>query len=152
MTEAEQKALAQVEQISDPTSLRRMVENARGKSEVVERAAFRRLIESSVQHASGTVEYDCWSMVHAVEELRRAAGRKVSRMNRMRPKIAKEGEIAALEYCALQETDGFAEILAYGMPELTAEAIVLRHPTQFSERALAAARTRLAAHGAGISE
>jgi len=64
-------------------------------------------------------------------------------MNRMRPKIERDGEIAALEYCALSETDGFEEIMNYGTPELTAEAIVLRHPRHFSPAARSAARTRL---------
>lgn len=87
-------------------------------------------------------------MVHAVEALRRLNGRKVTRMHRMRPKIEKDGEIGALEYCALNKTDGFDEVMEYGMPELTAEAIVLRHASHFSAIALLAARARL--EGSGV--
>jgi hypothetical protein len=150
MTEAEVQALARIASIIDPDALRQMAINARGKSEVVEKAALRRLAAVSAKHATGTAEHEYWAMVHAVEELRRLNGRKVSRMNRLRPKIEKEGEIAALEYCALNETDGFAEVLAYGTPELTAEAIVLRHSERFSQSALAAARSRLELAGVKV--
>jgi hypothetical protein len=148
MTDAELKALAYIEQSSDLEGLRTLLTRARGTSEAVEKAAFKRLVAVTAPQAETAVAQDCWAMVHAVEELRRAAGRKVSRMNRMRPKIDKDGEIAALEYCAINETDGFAEIMAYGMPELTAEAIVLRHPSHFSSLALSAAQARLDAYEA----
>jgi len=64
-------------------------------------------------------------------------------MHRMRPKIDKDGEIGALEYCALNETEGFTEVISYGLPELTAEAIVLRFPQAFSLAAREAGRKRL---------
>ena len=66
-------------------------------------------------------------------------------MNRLRPKIEREGERAALAYCALNETDGFAEVLAFGLPQFTAEAIVLGYPNAFDQTVLAAARQRLTA-------
>jgi hypothetical protein len=147
-TVQEFKALDRIALMTDPKDLRQTLNNARGKSSVVERAAFLRLAAVSAKHAPGSVQHECWMMVHAVEELRRLAGRKVPRMNRMRPKIAKDGEVAALEYCALHETDGFAEILQYGAPELTAEAIVLKFPDHFSAAAIGAARARL--KGAGV--
>jgi hypothetical protein len=148
MTEAEDRALQQIAKQTDAKRLRQQAENARGKSELVERAALRRLVEIASTHKAGTVEYECWAMINTIEELRRAAGRKASRMNRMRPKISKDGEIAALEYCALTETEGFAEIIDYRMPELTAEAIVLRFPQHFTIQAQSASRKRL--HEAGF--
>ena len=101
---------------------------------------------------AGTPQHDCWVMINTVEELRReeirrGAGRKVWRMNHLRPKIDREGEVAALEYCALKETEGFREVLGYGLPELTAEAIVLRHPETFGERVRQVARDRLTREG-----
>ncbi len=150
MTDAEAKALKNIAATTDPAALRRIASNARGRSELVERAALRRLATVSAKHEPGTLEHDCWTMVHAVEELRRLNGRKVSRMNRMRPKIESDGEVAALEYCALKETD--AEILEYGMPELTAEAIVLRHRRRFSDPVVRAAQARLKAAGVLVEE
>jgi hypothetical protein len=147
MTDVEAEALARIAKEFKPEALQQIATNARGKSPDVERAALRRLAEVAAKHAPGTVEHACWTMVHAVEELRRLSRRRVSRMNHMRRKIDKDGEIAALEYCALKKTDGFSEVLAFGTPELTAEAIVLRHAGAFSEAACAAARARLEAAG-----
>lgn len=150
MSDIEARALDRIADETDSDALLNYARNARGKSPTVEQAALRRLAHVSAKHAPGTVEHACWAMVHTVEATRRLSGRKVFRMNRMRPKIERDGEIAALEYCAINETDGFREILDYGMPELTAEAIVLRFPDQFSEAAKAAARSRL--NQAGIPD
>ncbi len=148
MNKLENEALERVARETSIDALKQIAANARGKSPDVERAALRRLAGISAKHAPGTVENACWTMVHAVEELRRLDGRKVSRMNRMRRKIEKDGEVAALSYCALKQTDGFAEVIAYGTPELTAEVIVLRYPDHFDEATLTAARNRL--EGAGL--
>lgn len=150
MTDDEQRALARIAVELDPARLLAYARNAQERSPAVARAAVRRLAAISAKHAPGTVENACWTMVHTVETTRRLNGAKVARMNRMRPKIDKDGEVAALEYCALRETDGFAEIMAYGMPELTAEAIVLRYPGDFSDAAKAAARSRLSQAGVEV--
>ena len=71
-------------------------------------------------------------------------------MHRMRPKIDKDGEIAALEYCAMNETKGFSEVINYGLPELTAEAIVMRFPEVFSVAAREAGRKRLEKAGVRV--
>jgi len=150
MIDLEKKALSHIAMETDPEALLQIARNARGKLPIVEKAALRRLAEVSAKHNPGTVEHACWQMVHAVEALRRLKGRKVARMHRMRPKIERDGEIGALEYCALKKTDGFDEVMDYGMPELTAEAIVLRHRDHFSPAALAAARTRLKERGVQV--
>lgn len=144
-TEAEARALGAIAAEIDPERLLQFARNAEGRSPVVRTAALRKIAQISPDQAPGTVERACWEMIHAVEALRRLKGRKVWRMNRMRRKIEKDGEVAALEYCALRQTDGFDEIMGYGLPELTAEAIVQRYPGQFSSRALQAARDRLQA-------
>lgn len=151
--ETELKALARIATETDVDKLRQTARNAqKNKFPDVERAAIRRLAEVSPKERPGTVQHECWKMIHTVEELRRIAGRKVARMNRMRRKIEKDGEIAALAYCASKRTEGFDEVLAYGMPELTAEAIVLRFPTIFDEIAKASARKRLQDAGVSVSE
>ncbi|MNU42879.1 hypothetical protein D3C71_316480 [compost metagenome] len=138
----EERALAQIDDLHDPDQLRTMIENATGKSDCVVQAAFRRLVARSAAHAQGSVEHDCWSMIHTIEELRRAQGRSW-RMNRLRQKVAVDGEVEALRYCASKRTDGFQEVLDLGLPELTAEAIVLRHPQVFGEPTRATAERRL---------
>jgi len=150
MTEAEDRALQQIAKQTDAKRLRQQAENARGKSELVEKAAVRRLAQIAATHKAGTVEYECWAMINTTEELRKVAGAP-SRM-KARAKITKSGEIAALEAGALAETEGFAEIIAFGSPELTAEAIVLRFPQHFTIQAQSASRKRLHAAGFEVSE
>jgi hypothetical protein len=144
----EARALALIARSDDAERIRGIARNARGKSDLVERAALRRLVALESRGAPGTVENDCWGMILAVEEIRRQVRGRKSPMNRLRPKIAREGERAALEYLALHESDGFREVMEYGVPELSAEAIVIRHgePT-FSAKAIAAARHRLETAG-----
>ncbi|WP_041373537.1 hypothetical protein [Phenylobacterium zucineum] len=152
ITDQEARTLQRISEMVDPEGLEQIAANASGRSPVVELAALRRLAAVSPKHAGGTIEHACWAMVHAVEALRRLSGRKAWRMNRLRPKIQAEGEIAALEYCASYETEGFAEVLAYGAPELTAEAIALAHPQHFSDAALEAARARLLEAGVQLDD
>jgi len=150
MTEAEDRAVQQIAKQTDAKRLRQQAENARGKSELVEKAAIRRLAQIASTHKPGTVEYECWAMINTTEELRRLAG-AASRM-KIRPKITKLREIAALEAAAMSETEGFAELIAFGAPELTAEAIVLRFPQHFTIQAQSASRKRLHEAGFEVSE
>ncbi len=146
--EFEKRSLDTIATAVDPKILRSMANNARGKSDLVERAALRRIVELESKGATGSVESDCWTMILAVEEIRRHKRGRQSPMNRLRPKIEKDGEIASLEYLALHESDGFREVLEYGMPELAAEAIVIRHGTPtFSAVAVTKARERLQSVG-----
>jgi hypothetical protein len=48
-------------------------------------------------------------------------------------------------------TDGFAMLLERNMPELTGEAIVLRHAHRFGADVVAAARRRLQAAGIDVA-
>lgn len=143
MTTPEDRALVQVDRITDPALLRRMLLNARGQSDSLVQAVLRRLVSLSTAHEAGTVEYDCWAMIHTIEELRRLEGR-TWRMNHLRGKIERDGEIEALRYCASKETEGFGEVLGFGLPDLTAEAIVLRYPDVFDEKVRSVAHARLA--------
>ena len=147
----DKKALAAIEKETDVDKLLQWVKNARGKSQAVEAAAFNRLIKLSPSYEPGTVEYACWQMVHAVETLRKINGYKIYRMNRLRPKIEKDGEIAALAYCVVHKTLGFDEVMNYGRPELTAEWIVLQHPQHFDAVILSAANERLQSRSVEIS-
>lgn len=144
MTPQELKALERIGLSTSQDDLRKIAKNALGKSPVVEQAALRRLVAIQVDGKLDAVSRDCWVMVLAVEAVRHQVRGRKAPMNRLRPKIANEGERAALEYLALHESDGFSEVLEYGMPEYSAEAIVIRHgePT-FSAKAIRAARTRL---------
>lgn len=144
LSNLEKAALERISTCNEPDDLRKIANNARSKSPEVERAALRRLAVIQSSNEGDPVAKDCWTMIFAVEEVRRQIRGRKSPMNRLRPKIAREGEIAALEYLACNESEGFSEVLEYGMPEFSAEAIVIRYgePT-FSPTAVNSARERL---------
>ena len=50
-----------------------------------------------------------------------------------------------------KQTDGFRMLLERDMPELTGEAIVLRHPSRFEAAVAFAARARLEASGVDVA-
>jgi hypothetical protein len=140
--------LTSIENTNDLDKLRSQIKNARGKSPDIEAAAFERLITVAAgRESNDPLARDLWKMVFAVEELRRMDGRKVWRMNRLRPTIADKGAEYALAYCAENRTDGFEEVLRYGRPDLLAENIAIRHADRLAPEVVAAARARLEEHG-----
>ena len=144
----EQRALSVVATMDDVIKLRSVMANAKGRSTAVERAAFLRIIAVSAVPGE-PVEQDAWAMVHTIEELRRREHGRAKPMGKLRPRIARDGIVPALEYVALNQSEGFDEVVAYDMPEMAAESIVLKYRDQFSEAAVAAAKARL--EGAGVA-
>lgn len=92
-----------------------------------------------------------WVSIHALEELESAERGKTIRLQRTRNLIAQVGEQECVERLLLKSTpsSGYDMLLRRDMPDLLFEAIALRHPGRFSERALANARSRIPAHRVG---
>jgi hypothetical protein len=63
--------------------------------------------------------------------------------------VGRVGVLATLKSWAKRtsDTDGFTMLMERNMPELTGEAIVLRHASQFDPEVVAAARGRLEKEG-----
>jgi len=148
------KMLEFVSRCQDPENLRSIIKNARerGATELAN-AAFRKLISILPQERPGTVEHDFWQTIHAFEHALTEERGKTTRLARTRQKVARVGVLKTLEDWALssKETDGFTMLLERGMPELTGEAIVLRHGRQFGTQVVVAARQRLEAAGVDIT-
>lgn len=143
---AHDKMLTLIAACRDPEKLRSWIRNARGKNEpVIAEAAFRQLIAILPKERPGTIEYDFWQTIHAFEHVLSDERGKTTRLARTRQKVARVGEIQTLQDWALSKksTDGFAMLLERNMPDLTGEAIVLRHAAHFSVDVVAAARRRL---------
>lgn len=135
-----------IENCADPKKLRTWIKNARGQGEArIADAAFRRLVAILPQEEPGTVEYDFWQTIHAFEHILSEERTKTTRLARTRQKVKRVGEVQTLKDWALSKksTDGFTQLLKLGMPELTGEAIVLRHADKFDEEVVDAARRRL---------
>jgi len=143
-----EKLTAFIAKCEDPAQLRTMIANAKARGEDdLALAAFRRLVLVSPSEAPGTVEHDMWQTIFAFEHLLKEERGKTTLLARTRQKIARVGVIETLNdwAAAKQETEGFRMLLERGLPELTGEAIVLRHAQLFSRGAVDAARARLVA-------
>lgn len=149
------KVLASIAVATDPAKLRKLRENAQrlGAPEV-EEAAFKRLIEILPGEAPGSIEHDFWKTIHAFEEILREERGKTVRLSRTRQKIDRVGVMQTLIDFAISKTptDGFNMLIERGLPELTGEALVLKHRENFEPAVLAAAKSRLEAAAVDLSK
>ncbi len=147
------KVLLTISKCDEPEKLRTLIENARTQKQAdIADAAFRRLISLVPSEKPGTVEHDFWQTVHAFEFTLSEERGRTTRLSRTRQKVGRVGVIETLKDWALSDkkTDGFEMLLERGMPELTGEAIVLRHPDKFDVAVLNSARSRLVAAGVDL--
>jgi hypothetical protein len=134
----------------DPVKLRQWIVNARKEGEVgIADAAFRRLIAILPQEQPGTIEHDFWQTIHAFEYVLTEERGKTTLLSRTRQKVGRVGVIQTLTDWALNDkgTDGFRMLLDRSVPELTGEAIILRHAKAFDEAVVEAAHRRLVEAG-----
>lgn len=149
------KILASIAASTDADQLRRFRENAQKKGvTVVADAAFRRLIEILPEQAPGSIEHDFWMTIHAFEEVLRDERGKTVRLSRTRQKIGRVGVKQTLVDFATSKapTDGFNMLIERGLPELTGEALVLKHSGAFDLGVQNAAKQRLEDAGVDITE
>ncbi|MDE0242088.1 MAG: hypothetical protein OXQ84_18165 [bacterium] len=138
----------------DPDKLRKIIRNARQRGvDALAEAAFRRLISILPSERPGTIEHDFWRTIHSFEHVLSEERGRTTRLSRTRQKVQRVGVVQTLIDWALdtKQTDGFRMLLERDMPELTGEAIVLRHHSQFDTAVVAAARARLEASGVDVA-
>lgn len=146
------KALLIIEKCADAKKLRQIAANARERGQIsVARAADLRLYEVLPSEKPGTLEHDVWKSIHALEDTLTKERGTTTRLGRTRPKIARVGELETIKDLIMRKepSEGFFMLLERQMPELTFEAVALRHPNQFEAAVVEAAQERLRA--AGIS-
>ena len=145
------RALGYIAACTDPGQLGRMVQNARRQGEAeVERAAELRLYSILPAAKEGTLEHDVWQSIHALEGALTAERGKTTRLSRTRQKIGRDGEERTVaDLVTGKSSDGFTMLIVRGMPQLTFEALALRHPDRFDSDVRRAATARL--EGAGVA-
>ena len=140
--------------LADPKLVRTLLENAkkRGRADIVLKCQVRLAHLEGSKYAS-QLEREFWTAVSAAEELATLRNGKTTRLSRTRQKAARVGFKQCLEDWAFHKgtADGFDLLVDGGHPDLTGEAIVVRHPDEFSEAAVEAAKKRLLDHGIDLS-
>ncbi|WP_373488288.1 hypothetical protein [Blastomonas sp.] len=145
-TDAQAKnALQIIARCSDPKQLARIADNAlRLDQPTVRRAALLRLYAISPSAHPGTLEHDVWQSIFALEGALKEERGKTILLSRTRQKIKRDGEHQTVADLVLGNvSDGFRMLIDRGMPELTFEAVALRHQNEFKEEVLSAADKRL---------
>lgn len=143
--ELAQRALRQIAACTDPKELRRIADNAKvlGNDEVRD-AALRKLYEISPDAEPGTLEHDVWQSIFALEGALTEERGKTTLLSRTRQKIAREGELRTVaDLVRKPPSEGYRMLIERGWPELTFEAVALRHRKRFDQEVLAAARARI---------
>ena len=146
------RALQWIEDTNDPKALRKIAENARqaGREDVRE-SALRKLYAVSPEAEIGTLEHDVWQSIYALEGALTEERGKTTRLARTRQKIARDGERdTVVDLIKKSASEGYRMLVDRGWPELTFEAVALRHPQRFESGTLSAAKVRL--WNSGISD
>jgi hypothetical protein len=145
MADQTQRSLDYIESCDSPEKLRQIATNAHKQgNETVREAARRRLYEVLPSEKPGTVEYDVWQSIHALEDTLSHERGKTTRLSRTRQKIQKDKEVQTVADLVMKRaSEGFHMLAERNLPELTFEAVALRHPDVFDEDVRRAATERL---------
>lgn len=151
-SELTQRALERVAACDNPKELRRIAENAkRLENDEVARAAQRKLYAVSPDAEPGTFEHDVWQSIFALEGALTDERGKTTLLARTRQKIARQGELDTVaDLIRKPPSDGYKMLVDRSWPELTFEAVALRHPERFEAHILEAAMARLDASGVEV--
>lgn len=143
------RMMAFVSTCTDAKQLRQIAINAQsnGASDL-KIAATRRLYEILPAEQPGTFEYDVWHSIHALEGSLSDERDKTTRLSRTRQKISRDGEEKTVTDLVLgKQSEGFDLLMARNMPDLTFEALAIKHAVRFPEQVKVAAAQRLAKAG-----
>jgi hypothetical protein len=145
MSDDAKRALAFIRDCTDPMKLRQLATNAHAKGkENVRRAAMLRLYEVQPSEKQGTLEYDVWQSIYALEGELSHERSKTTRLARTRQKIARDGEERTVsDLVTGKVSEGFRMLVEREMPHLTFEAVALKHSERFQREVLDAAEQRL---------
>jgi hypothetical protein len=102
---------------------------------------------SSPEARPGTLEHDVWQSIFALEDALTDERRKTTLLARKR-KISRDGELDNVaDFVRKPPSEGYRMLVERGRPELTFEAVALRHADRFHADVLQAAEDRLRAPG-----
>ena len=137
---------AKIEQMADRGALRNLMGNAkRLERDDIYWLAFKRLCSLEGMAYDDPLERDFYDVLNAYEELLTEKHGRTTKASRTRQKLKNKGvEQCLIDWALGDPTDGFKLLVEKGLPQLTAEYLVVKHATRFPEAAVEAARDRLA--------
>jgi hypothetical protein len=144
------KILAFIDGCSDPSKLKSLIINAKNRgAEDIEEAARRRLYKVQSGLQPGTLSFDVWQSIHALEDALSSEAGATRRLSRTRQKIQRVGEERTVMDLveSTKPSSGYRMLLDRSWPELTFEALALKHGLGSAE---ASARERLGADGIDV--
>jgi len=144
-----QKELLAVARLKTVEECDQFAANLASNTKLVQAATKRSVEIQLLSHTNvNQVVRDVWEVLYAYEEVLFIKHGKRLKANYTRRAIAKHGEIGAVERIVCQRSDdddGFARLVAAGLPGKTFEAVVVKYPEHFSEQAIAQALGKLIA-------
>lgn len=144
---------SKIAQLADRDALRNLMENARRLNrDDVYWQAFRRLCSLEGMQYDDPLERDFYDVLNAYEELLTLKHGRTTKAARTRQKLANKGvEQCLIDWALGPPTDGFKLLIDNGLPELTAEYLVVKYDKRFPRNAVESARKRLPDHGVSLS-
>lgn len=141
---------SKIAQMTDRQDLKNLMENARrlGREDVYW-AAFKRFCALEGLIYDDPLTRDFYNVLNAYEALLTQKHGRTTKAARTRQKLARVGvEQCLIDWALGAPTEGFKLLIEKGLPELTAEYLVVKYSKRFPEEAVSAARARLPEHGA----
>ena len=142
---AEAKMIEFVATCEDADKLRTIAVNAKSAGkDTLAQAAKRKLFSVMPSEAPGTLEYEVWQSIFALEDSLKDERGKTVLLSRTRQKIKAQGEQRCVsDLVCGKQSDGFNMLMDRDMLDLSFEAVALRFPDRFPNEVLSAARIRL---------
>lgn len=134
------------DEMDDPDKLRTLIENARrlGRDDLVLRC------QAQIARLAGNeyddeLEQEFWQAVHMAGEISLANTGKKTPLTKTRQKFRRDGAQKCIADFATRSdfTDGYRLLTDAGYQELTFEAVLLRHPDQFTPEDVKKVRKKL---------
>lgn len=144
--------VSKIEQMADREGLKNLMNNARrlGREDVYWHA-FKRLCSLEGMAYDDPLEREFYDVLNAYEELLTEKHGRTTKAARTRQKLQNKGvEQCLIDWALGEPTDGFKLLVEKGLPELTAEYLVVKYGTRFAENVVEAARKSLTEQGVAM--
>jgi hypothetical protein len=136
-----------IDTLETPAECDQLIENVEKRNPDLAKRALRKKIEiQAVKHgAKSDAETEAVQAIYAYEEAQSKIKGHKSRASRTWPMIKKYGIIGTVEKLVTkpQVTMGFNTLIEMGLLDYAFEAVVLRYPQLFSEKAIANSAKRM---------